>query len=131
MSLEAFSRLIDFGPFRRFVERKQTAIERIDPERIFVENIRAVFGLPHRVARFLLDVATREGSLERKIGVLCPYDRHIVKSFPDDSERKAPETVHCFVCEAAGRDDSDHVPSEMERLVFYRLVHSEHGQGTG
>lgn len=125
MFLERFLGLISSPPVERFVDRKRKIIEGTDPQRIYVENVRAFFGFPTRVARLLLDAAVREGSLERRVGVLCPEDRHIVESFA--TENDVPESVHCMSCEAEGRDVSDHPKGELGRQTFYRLVSRSHG----
>lgn len=123
--LERFLRLIDAPSVQRFVDRKRQVIESTDPQRIYVENVRAFFGLPTRVARLILDAAVREGSLERRVGVLCPEDKHIVRSF--SSEDEVPASVHCFVCESEGRERTDHERYELGRQTFYRLVSDRHG----
>ena len=125
MSLEGFLRLIDSPLIRRFVDRKREAIEAIDPQRIYVENIRAFFGFPHALTRLLLEVAVREGALERRIGVLCPHDMHIVESF--SSEEAVPEFVSCLACEAHGREHPDHPRDDLARQTFYKLVSSDNG----
>ena len=125
MSLDVFLRLIDSPPVRRFVDRKREAVEAIDPQRIYVENVRTFFGFPHSVSRLLLETAVREGALERWVGVLCPYHRHIVKSYP--SEDAVPESVFCLACEAEGREQPDHQRRELGRQIFYKLVSSRNG----
>ena len=125
MSLDRFLRLIDSRFFRRFVDRKRAAIEAIDPQRIYVENVRAFFGFPHSVARLLLETAVREGALERRVGVLCPHDMHIVDSYL--SEEAVPESVYCLACEADGREHPNHPCDHMERQTFYKLVPSGNG----
>jgi len=105
---------------RWFVERKCKAIEDIDPQRFYVENVRAVFGLPQPVVRRLLDLAVREGVLERRIGVLCPHEAHMVAWYT--SEDMIPKDISCDICEMEGREDHRHSGDEMDRLPFYRLV---------
>lgn len=109
---------------RRFIDRKRKAVEAIDPQRIYVENVRAFFGFPEPVARLILETAVREGALERRVGLLCPYDRHIVKSV--SSEEETPDAVPCLACEAEGRQEA-HSRSEMGALTFYRLVETSRG----
>ena len=121
--LERLLRLIDRPRVHGFVDRKREAIESIDPERIYVENVRALFGLSHTLTRVALEAAVREGALERRIGVVCPYDGHIVKSF--SSEEVVPESVSCLVCEVQGREQSEHLRDELGRVTFYRLVSSD------
>ena len=120
MRLDGFLRLINSPLIRRFVDRKREEVEAIDPKRIYVENIRAFFGCPHALARLLLEVAVREGAMERRIGVLCPYNMHIVESY--SSEEAVPELVTCLVCEAHGREHPDHPRDELDRQTFYKLV---------
>lgn len=120
MSLEGFLRLIDRPPVQRFLDRKREELEDINPRRIYVENVRAFFGFPYTVARWLLEAAVREGALIKRIGVLCPRDRHIVQSF--ESEESVPDSVYCFSCEAEGRDESSHPRHKLGRLTFYQLA---------
>ena len=104
---------------RRFTDRKRAAIEAIDPQRFYVENIRAILGLPYPVTRLILDVAVREGALKRQIGLLCPHESNIVASYPSDD--MIPATIPCEMCEMLGREHL-HQEDEMEHLPFYSLV---------
>lgn len=124
MSFAAFLKIINTPTMRRFIDRKRKAVEAIDPQRIYVENVRAFFGVPHAVARLLLETAVREGALEKRVGLLCPFDRHIVRSF--SSEDEAPDAVPCLACEAEGRDEA-HPRSDMRTMTFYRLVEATNG----
>lgn len=125
MSSGGFYRLINAPWFLRFVDRKRKAVEAINPNRIYVENVRAFFGFPHALARLLLETAVREGALERRVGLLCPHDRHIVASFSSDED--VPGSVFCLVCEAGGRDETEHLTARMERLTFYKLPAAKNG----
>lgn len=120
MWYEILSKLIDTPPVRWFVERQRKAVEAIDPSRIYVENVRAFFGLPTPAARLLCETAVREGAFERHVGVLCPYDRHMLRSFK--SEKDLPDTLECLPCEAEGRDEWVHPTEPLQRLTFYSLV---------
>lgn len=124
MSLEGFSRLIleRVPAARRFAESRREALGDIDLERIYVENVRAFFGLSYPLARRLLESAARAGALERRIGVLCPHESHIVESFA--SEESMPESVYCSVCEDEGRESPNHPRSELEQETFYRILPS-------
>lgn len=120
MSYEKLLKLIDAEPVRAFLDRQRDIIEEIDPERIYVENVRAFFKLPNPAARLLCELAVREGAFERRIGVLCPHDEHIVKSFK--TEEEIPERIFCLSCEAEGREECVHGAREMYHLRYYRLV---------
>lgn len=103
---------------QRFLDRKRAEVERISPDRIYVENVRAFFGLPTKLARLLLDTAVFDGALERRVGVRCPADGHIIRSFRDGEI--LPESLPCTVCREFGRVDHAHRVGDCEVEVFYR-----------
>ena len=119
MSLQRFLSLIDKTPIGAFVDRQQELLEQTDPDRIYVENIRAFFGIPFNVARALCDLAVREHIFVRKIGLSCPTDHRILLVV--DSESEIPAKVRCEVCEANERDQYEYNGAELERVVFYKL----------
>lgn len=115
---DVLSKLIDSKPVHALMSRQREIIEDIDPDRFYVENIRAFFNIPEAWARYICKLAVHEGAFEHKIGLLCPNEEHIVASF--STEDNIPDTVHCRICEAEGRE-GEHPTAEMERLDFYRL----------
>ena len=96
------------------------ALESLDSRRIYVENVRAICRVSHDTAQRLLDIGVKEGSFVRHVGLLCPYESHIVESFRSDDT--IPDSVYCFNCEADGRDDSMHPTKKMRRQSFYSFV---------
>lgn len=122
MSLEALSKLIDTPAIRRLIDKKRAAIEAVDPQRIYVENVRAFFGFPHSIAKLILDLAVREGALERRTGLLCPRYQNIIATLEDGQD--PPDQVNCLVCESEG-DGETHDGRDLQSIVFYRLVHKD------
>lgn len=108
----------------QFVERKLALGEAISLERIYVENVRAFFGFSHSVALLLLETAVREGEIERRVALLCPYGHHIIKSV--SSSEAVPDCLLCQSCEAEGREGM-HSRNELEEMTFYRLVKTVDG----
>lgn len=120
MLFERLSKLIDAAPIRRLVDRQRELVEKTDPDRIYVENVRAFFKLPHPLAYVLCEAAVREGFFKGRVGVLCPSDEHIVASY--ESEADIPDVVHCRVCEFEGRPEMKHETGGANRIKFYQLV---------
>ena len=104
---------------RRSYGKVIRALDSLDAERIYVENVRVICGVSRSDAQRMLDIGVRDGSFEHRVGVLCPHEEHIVQSFTFGAS--IPEAVHCLVCEAEGRD-FQHRTEGMERLPFYRFV---------
>jgi hypothetical protein len=51
------------------------ALERLselDPEHIYVENVRSILGVSSTKARLICDTAVRRGVFSRRVQVLCP-----------------------------------------------------------
>ena len=120
MSLQRFLNLIDKTPgIGPFFARREELIERTDPERIYVENVRAFFGIPFKAAQYLCDLAVRQRIFSRKIGVTCPGCGKILLAV--NSEDEVPETITCDVCELNERDQYIFTRQELGRIIFYKL----------
>jgi len=121
MSLHKFLNLIEHTPgIGPFVANREKLVEDTDPDRIYVENIRAFFGIPFRFAEFLCDLAVRQGVFARKIGLICPQCGKMLLSV--DSEDDVPEQILCDVCEIDERDQYIFDSAELTRLPFYQLI---------
>ena len=121
MWLERFLSLIDRTAVGAFVAKRHELLERTDPDRIYVENIRSFFGFPFPVAKALCELAVREGLFVRRVGLLCPNDpcrRLILALSPDEA---VPATVNCQVCEVDERDPHEFPADALTHIVFYRL----------
>ena len=118
MWLERFSQLIDQSPIGAMVESRKKILEETDPRHIYIENVRHFFGLPHSIAKGLLELGVREGLFLRCEGIRCPNDDRIVEEAC--GEERLPEHIHCYVCE--GLDlNADFSAAQCKRLTFYRV----------
>lgn len=106
----------------KFIERKANIIEHTDPERIYVENIRAFFNLPKRAARLMCDLAVRQKYFRKKYAINCRSCGRVIGTV--DSIEKLPSHIHCEDCELEERDEKlyDFKPTERDTLVFYQVI---------
>ena len=102
-----------------FLDRKAELLSLTDPDRIYVENIRALFNLPTKVAKFLCELAVRSGQFEKVHGIKCPSCGRTIKVSSDKST--LPSHITCAVCEALEKDTYDFEVSESMILTFYKL----------
>lgn len=102
MFSEKFYQAISKGPLGRWILRRSAAVAELDPERIYVENVRSILGVPFWVARLVCEAGVREGSLAERHAYYCPnHDNHrvvLVSDTPLDGEK----IVECEVCELKG-----------------------------
>jgi len=120
MLLQRFWNLIDESSIGRFAARKEEQIEQLDPQRIYVENVRSFFGIPYRAAHFLCELAVRERVLARRFGILCPQCQRILTSV--DSEADVPVHLTCEVCERNECERYAFDSNELRALLFYKLI---------
>lgn len=119
MSFEKFLSLIDRTRFGVIVDKKLDIVERTDPERIYVENIREFYNLPYVAAKTLCEIAVREHIFRKKIGIICPNDESIIKSYDIDEEQD--ETVTCEKCLLREEEKHSFDTKDLEKIIFYQL----------
>lgn len=98
------------------------ALSKLNPDKFYVENVRAVLGVSTGTAQRLCDTAVRQGTFRRFVEVVCP-DGSVAASA--DSEAQLPETVTCW-SEHNGHYDEITMPTrDLTKTVFYRLSDEE------
>lgn len=116
MWLDKFSAIVDAGPIGRAVDRRIEILQRINPDNIYVENLREFFGLPARLAKFFCDRAVKDGVFEKRIGFLCPNHENIIAYVDSDQPPQQDEVVTCPICETEGRERSEFSTSELDHI---------------
>ena len=97
----------------------QADLERLNPDKIYVENVRALLGVSHRRAMQICEVAVRQRIFSRGVEVLCP-DNVVAASAPSESE--LPPIVHCWIERDGELEEREFETAALPKLVFYRLV---------
>jgi hypothetical protein len=94
-------------------------LAKLDPDRIYVENVRSILDVSHLAAVRLCEAAVRQGVFLKFVEVACP-DGAVAASAP--SEDALPETVRCYV-ETDGFIEQVELPTaRLQKTVFYRLA---------
>jgi hypothetical protein len=121
MSFERFFSLIDTTWIGNYIEKKREIIENTDPQRIYIENIRAFFNMPFSLAKFFCELAVKEKVFNKKIGILCPNENceRIIQSC--DIDEQINETIVCIQCELMEKVEYRFKADELERITFYQL----------
>ena len=122
MWLERFFELIDKSAIGNVVKNRKELLENTDPNRIYVENIRAFFNIPNRLARWFCSLAVNEGSFEHYYVVICPNQEceRVIKEVTEKEE--IPSHITCGVCEGLGRDLYEFPGSKCRIMDAYRLA---------
>lgn len=92
------------------------AISRLDPTHIYVENIRAVFGLSTPVARSFCELAVKQGIFRKGVEVRCPDETAAVEA---DAVESLPPTVTCWEEIDGTLQERLYKTSQLRRADFY------------
>lgn len=122
MSLTKFLLAIEKSAVGRFFENKRRLIEQLNPERIYVENIRAIFNVPMFAAKLYCEMAVIEGVFEKNIGIECPNIdcERIILSVKN--KEQIPSTIVCKNCEILEREKYEFSNADVHLITYYKLV---------
>ncbi len=120
-SLERFltliSKIVRWDPLAD--QRAVEALSQLNPDKIYVENVRSLLGVSHRQAVQICETAVRQGVFVRGVEVLCP-NKVVAASAP--SEAELPPVVRCWVEQDGEEEQQEFKTETLPKLVFYRLV---------
>lgn len=109
-------------PIQNWLKRKTLDVASIDPERIYVENVRSFFGINHRFAKYLCELAVNEGYFEKQCGARCPNsDCNRIIATAGNLE-SLPPVVHCESCLLDEQDSSTFSIGDCKIQEYYVLV---------
>jgi len=99
-------------------ERDALLLSKLDPHKIYVENVRSILGVSSTEAKRILETAVRQGIFEKRVEVTCP-DGSVAASA--ESEEALPNSVHCWREEDGQLEEVDLPTDSLTKTVFYRL----------
>lgn len=99
------------------------ALADLNPDKIYIENVRSVLGVSYRQAVDLCEIAVRQGFFQRGVEVKCPDGAVAALA---DSESSLPQLVNCWTEEEDGHIKEVEIPTHtLEKVVFYKLNDQE------
>lgn len=112
--LDTTSRLLAVNP----LAGKEAELAQLNPQKIYVENLRSLMDVPKKAAEALCEAAVRQGFFSRKVEVMCP-DGSVAATA--DKEEDLPAIVSCWVNEDGQVDQVDTPTASLKRTIFYQL----------
>ena len=73
-------------------------IEKINPNKIYVENVRGFFKVPTFVAKLMCEMAVVDKVFIKKIALICSNEdcNRVIASY--NSANEIPEIITCSIC---------------------------------
>jgi hypothetical protein len=97
---------------------KEAALAHLDPDKIYIENVRSVLGVSQREAIDICESAVRQGFFKRGVEVLCPDGAAAASA---DIETNLPPTVRCWTEEDGHYEEAVLPTDSLQKIRFYRL----------
>jgi hypothetical protein len=94
------------------------AIARINPEKFYVENVRAAMRTSERRAKLYCETAVRQGLFDRFVEAILPDD---VVAVSAPTETELPPTVHRWVERDGEMEEETFETAALAKRIFYRL----------
>ena len=114
--------IIDSTFIGKLISKWQDIIQETDPDRIYVENVRSFFNIPTKVAKFLCELAVRQGLFKRRIGIICENEdcERIILTIND--KKDIPSVVECHTCKLRENPNFEQSNADLQTITFYQLV---------
>ncbi len=96
----------------------EEALARLNPDKIYVENVRSVLGISHKRAVGVCETAVRHGLFKRGVEVLCPDGSVGVSA---SREEDLPSSVNCWTQEVGGYEEKTFPTDTLQKITFYQL----------
>jgi hypothetical protein len=97
---------------------KEAALARLDPDKIYIENVRSVLDISQPAAVKICETAVRRGFFQRRVEILCP-DGSVAISVSNEND--LPPTVRCWTHERQGYEEVMLPTSTLQKIISYRL----------
>jgi hypothetical protein len=113
-----FDAISKFVPGDPFMGGDPYEIAKLDPDKIYVENVRAAMRTSERQARLYCETAVRQGIFDRYVEAILPDD---VVAVSAPTERELPLTVQRWVERDGKMEEETFETATLSRRAFYRL----------
>lgn len=97
---------------------KLQELSRLNPDKIYPENVRSILGVSHGIAVGICETAVRQGLFQTGIEVLCPDGTVAAIA---KTEKELPKIVRCWMEQGGFPEEVDLPTDTLEKHKFYRL----------
>ncbi len=112
-----FETISDLLPDRLLLGNPE-ALSKLNPNKIYPENVRSILGVSSTSAKRICDTAVRQGVFRKYVEVLSPEGEAAATA---EREESLPDTVH-FWTERNGNYEEVYLPTrDLPKVIFYRL----------
>jgi hypothetical protein len=94
------------------------ALSNLDPDKMYVENVRAALRVSERRAKLYCETAVRQGVFDRWVEAIAPDDTVVVSAPSIDS---FPAVVRHWVEHNGQLEEMTLNPAQLQTRIFYRL----------
>lgn len=112
--LETINRVIPVAA----LSLKPELVAQLNPEKIYLENVRSALGVSTGNAKRICETAVRQGVFSKYVEVLCPGGAAAMTA---ESEDSLPPTVRCWVEDRGEYEEIEISTKELTKNTFYRV----------
>jgi hypothetical protein len=105
-------------PSQGLSEKQAELLSRLNPDKIYVENVRSILGVSYKSALNICETAVRQGVFQKGVEVKCP-DGSVAVTAP--SRDQLPPEVRCWKQEDGHPEPEMLSTADLETTIFYRL----------
>lgn len=107
---------------KKFITNFNKSINQLDPNRIYVENMRSVLNTSTRIAKIICELAVRKGYFEKHYAVECRNDTcgRVIESF--ENLEDIPLELSCYICADDKMEKSTFKKGELTTTVYYKYI---------
>lgn len=108
--------------FKKFFENFNKSIKELNPDRIYVENMRSILNTNSRIAKIICELAVRKGYFKKYYAVECKNEScgRIINSFQKIED--IPNSLQCYICKDDGVEKSTFKKEELLIIPFYKYI---------
>lgn len=94
------------------------ALARLNPDKIYIENVRSVLQVSHSSAVRICETAVRQGLFKRGVEVIGPDGSVAISA---SKEEELPATVRCWTQNQGEHEEVLLATDALQKIIFYRL----------
>ncbi|MGE0685028.1 MAG: hypothetical protein AB7P69_29465 [Candidatus Binatia bacterium] len=107
----------------RWIGRRVDRLEQLNPQKFYVENIRAILKTSSWIAEKICELGVAQGYFDRHVEALHPIDGNAVVEAR--TERDLPEQVPIWVYEDGSLEEKFVSTLDLPKLTYYSLHRDE------